>query len=577
MSIPQSLPIITKPQACAAPTVGSASGSSFIKQLLAEQQELTAVEQFANLHEQSTVPAQAKYYRNLMPASPPEPGQQYAFDVDLDSCSGCKACVTACHTLNGLDEEETWRDVGLLIGGTSQAPAMQHVTAACHHCLEPACMTACPVNAYEKDPVTGIVKHLDDQCFGCKYCTLACPYEVPKYHHDKGIVRKCDMCSSRLSVGEAPACVQACPHEAIRIHVVETSLVAENAEAVPFLPAAPDPQITLPTTTYRTKHAFPRNMLPADYFSVSPQEPRWPLVIMLVLTQLSVGAFIAGLSMEFALPTDLWNDLRPVHAVGGLVVGLLALSASVFHLGRPQFAYRAVLGLRHSWLSREIVAFGAFAGLAIAYAISVFALGRVDLLSSATVNLLAWAVAIAGFGGVLCSCMIYIFTRREFWSPLQTTFKFVMTTAVLGVASFWLSMLLTAGIFGGAEIEEVVNRLGRPSAQLLILLSASKLIWEAFAFRHLLNRKMTSLKRSALLMTRQLSSVTMMRFAAGMLGGVIMPAMLLGSTMTAGETASPKFLVAATLLVMACVVGELLERYLYFAAAAAPRMPGGIR
>ena len=67
-------------------------------------------------------------------------------------------------------------------------------------------MIACPVNAYEKDPITGIVKHLDDQCFGCQYCTLACPYEVPKYHAGKGIVRKCDMCSSRLEVGEAPAC-----------------------------------------------------------------------------------------------------------------------------------------------------------------------------------------------------------------------------------------------------------------------------------------------------------------------------------------------------------------------------------
>ena len=131
---------------------------------------------------------------------------------------------------------------------------MQHVTTACHHCLEPACLTACPVNAYEKDPVTGIVKHLDDQCFGCQYCTLACPYDVPKYHAGKGIVRKCDMCSSRLAVGEAPACVQACPHEAIAIRVVDVaSRSSKTAEAAVFLPAAPDPQITLPTTTYKTQ------------------------------------------------------------------------------------------------------------------------------------------------------------------------------------------------------------------------------------------------------------------------------------------------------------------------------------
>ena len=100
-------------------------------------------------------------------------------------------------------------------------------------------MIACPVNAYEKDPVTGIVKHLDDQCFGCQYCTLACPYDVPKYQPSRGIVRKCDMCSDRLAVGEAPACVQACPHQAIRINIVETQQVIEDAEADHFLPAAP--------------------------------------------------------------------------------------------------------------------------------------------------------------------------------------------------------------------------------------------------------------------------------------------------------------------------------------------------
>ena len=162
------------------------------------------------------------------------------------------------------------------------------------------------MNAYEKDPVTGIVKHLDDQCFGCQYCTLACPYDVPKYHPGKGIVRKCDMCSSRLAVGEAPACVQACPHEAIAIRVVNVQQVIEDAEAAVFLPAAPDPQITLPTTTYKTTRVFPRNMLPADYFRVKPQHAHLPLVVMLVLTQLSVGAFGWGVGLELACRRLSW-------------------------------------------------------------------------------------------------------------------------------------------------------------------------------------------------------------------------------------------------------------------------------
>src|SRR5690349_24207245 len=117
--------------------------------LLQTQQTLTAVERFAKQHDAGDVPAQAKYYRDLIPLEKPRPGEQYAFEVDLDACTGCKACVAACHTLNGLDEGEMWRSVGLLHGGTPAAPAQQTVTTSCHHCLEPACLSGCPTQAYE--------------------------------------------------------------------------------------------------------------------------------------------------------------------------------------------------------------------------------------------------------------------------------------------------------------------------------------------------------------------------------------------------------------------------------------------
>ena len=68
---------------------------TLIDELLAEQQRLTAVERFSSQHERGTVSEQAKLYRELLPATPPGPGQQYAFSVDLDACSGCKACVAA--------------------------------------------------------------------------------------------------------------------------------------------------------------------------------------------------------------------------------------------------------------------------------------------------------------------------------------------------------------------------------------------------------------------------------------------------------------------------------------------------
>ena len=201
------------------------SPPSLVEALINGQQCLSPAEQFSQGLGSRDQPAQAKYYRDLIPLTAPRANEQYAFEVDLDACTGCKACVVACHNLNGLEEGETWRDVGLLVGGTTELPVLQHVTTACHHCIDPACLHGCPVLAYEKDPVTGIVRHLADQCIGCRYCMLTCPYDVPKYSNSQGIVHKCDMCHDRLEAHEAPACVQACPKRAIRVRVVDTQTV----------------------------------------------------------------------------------------------------------------------------------------------------------------------------------------------------------------------------------------------------------------------------------------------------------------------------------------------------------------
>ncbi|MBI3469684.1 MAG: dimethyl sulfoxide reductase anchor subunit [Planctomycetes bacterium] len=564
-----------------------ATGPALVAKLIGEQQSLSAVDQFSRW-QGSEHPAgddawpQSPRYSALLPATPPGPGQQYAFEVDLDRCSGCKACVVACHTLNGLDESETWRDVGLLVGGSRTLPVIQHVTAACHHCLEPACMIACPVNAYEKDPATGIVKHLDDQCFGCQYCTLACPYDVPKYHPGKGIVRKCDMCSARLAVGEAPACVQACPHEAIGIRVVSREQIIEDSEAAVFLPAAPDPQITFPTTAYKSRRPFPRNLLPADYFDMNPQHAHWPLVVMLTLTQLSVGAFIVGLVFERLISGPAVPLLQPLHAVNSLSFGLLALAASVFHLGRPRYAFRAVLGLRHSWLSREIVAFGVFAGLASAYAGIILAasfLGKegVPPAGQTWIQPLGGGVAGAGVAGVFCSAMIYVFTKRECWTFTRVAVRFTLTAAALGLSAAWLSILLAALADPSPELLAALRQTGPSLCYGLSAFTAAKLAYEAAIFRHLLSGRMTPLRRSAMLLTRELASATLARFALGLLGGIVMPAMLLVSLPAPSHSGVVQLVATTSVLFFAGLAGELLERYLFFAACAAPRMPGGIR
>ncbi|MBA3460325.1 MAG: dimethyl sulfoxide reductase anchor subunit [Deltaproteobacteria bacterium] len=515
-----------------------------LDQYLREQHELTAVERFARSHD---APSDARRYQALLPATPPGEGQQYAFEVDLDACSGCKSCVTACHNLNGLDEGETWRVVGLLHGGSAAAAVKQVVTSACHHCLEPACLSGCPVAAYEKDLVTGIVKHLDDQCIGCQYCTFTCPYEVPQYNARRGIVRKCDMCSDRLAVGEAPACVQACPTEAIAITVIDKRQALEDAQGDAFLPGTPSPAITIPTTVYKTQHPPPRNLLPAEFFSVSPSHHHAPLVVMLVLTQLSVGAFVADAVIGRSLAAELRAALQPAHALGALAVGLAALLASVFHLGRPLYAFRAVIGLRTSWMSREIVAFGLFAPLAMAYAAASF-------LNVGPREALGWTVAALGTVGIACSVMIYHATRKAWWTASITGFKFFMTAAVLGLATSTLTMSVA-----GVALREL--------SLLVVIASAIKAVGELSVFVHLRDRRYTELKRSALLMTTDLRNWAMIRFCALGLGGIMLP-------LTATSDPSLEIAIASLALL---VIGELCERVMFFAAASSPGMPKGLR
>jgi len=528
-----------------------------IHQAMEEQQDMTAVEQFAFKKDFHQLSPEMPRYTQLIPKRTPGPGQQYAFEVNLDQCTGCKACVTACHNENGLEEDETWRTVGLIHGVGTDGPAIQHVTAACHHCLEPACMHGCPVNAYEKDPATGVVKHLDDQCIGCQYCMLTCPYDVPKYNKKKGIVHKCDMCISRLEVGEAPACVRACPNEAIRITLVETAAVRKDPSEFVRIPQAPDSRYTLPTTRYVSARDLPADMTSVDAASFKPQHPHMPLVVMLVLTQLSVGAFLVEWLTDHALDAGLRALLLPAHVFSALGAGLLALGASIFHLGRPQYAFRAVLGIRKSWLSREIIAFGFFAFMAFVYAMNTH------------IDALAWMVLASGLFAVFTSVMVYRATRRVLWDTPLTTFKFFMTAAVLGTA---MVLAVSLSVFAGDPrvFVEVMQAIGVPLAKLLMVLSAVKIMVEASLFSNLRDTQMTALKKSAVLMTGPLRSFTVQRFVYGIIGGFVMPALLLA--MCAYLAPSWVLIWVWTMAAMT-VAAEFMERYLFFRAVIPLNMP----
>ncbi|MCP5365316.1 MAG: hydrogenase 2 operon protein HybA [Hyphomicrobiales bacterium] len=158
---------------------------------------------------------------------------------DSTLCVGCKACVAGCKEANGTPVEISADQEGWNVG-TWDTPkdlsaktfniikAYQHGTMAekdheengfafikrqCLHCVDPSCVSCCPVSAMIKDPETGVVRNDPDRCIGCRYCVYACPFQVPKYEYESafGKIKKCELCRHRLAEGELPGCVASCP------------------------------------------------------------------------------------------------------------------------------------------------------------------------------------------------------------------------------------------------------------------------------------------------------------------------------------------------------------------------------
>lgn len=593
------------------PIIGA--DGDFIGALLREQHSMTAVEQFSRDHQSAekdliSGPAQASFYRRLMPATGPGPNQQFAFEVDLDSCSGCKACVVACHTLNGLEDQEIWRRVGTLVGEDT----VQHVTTACHHCEDPGCLKGCPVKAYVKDETTGVVRHLDDQCIGCKYCTMMCPYEVPQYSERLGIVRKCDMCHQRLQVGEAPACVQACPNEAIRIRVVDRNQCGDDSTGVVpaavggaarasgtlsvsrLAPGAPDSSITRPTTTYQSRRpSIIAASTPQDAAVDRVGESHWPLAVMLVGTQAAIGLILIerlsawGMGVTGgAMPTAVTRATVTM----ALVLAGLGLNVAPLHLGHPLKAWRIFLGLRTSWLSREAILLGVFLGLLGAASgllwlplagDAVPASMRAWFPLSASGAVLAASVPV-GLAGLYASGMVYIATRRQLWRFQRTMARFAGSAVCLGLFGFAFASCLAS--------ERPAWFI--PAALLGLAASAAKYAFETVThYTADLERTAASANdgsvdfdaRSARLAMGPLRGwVQYRRFAAVISMLLLASAVLIGAdpATTQGVASGSGRLVPTLCLAVAfavCLVGDIAERLLYFASVVYDRMPGTLR
>lgn len=266
------------------------------------------------------------------------------------SCVGCRACEVACSIENDLGWGHSWRSVHTAERETGR----EHLSMACNHCDQAPCASQCPAGAIRRDASTGAMLVDARTCIGCRYCAWVCPFGAPRFDGATGVMHKCTSCAHRLADGGVPACVSACPTDALRFGPLEGELASSllpDSDAGPRLRFRSAPRPALRTSEE------PDFDWPAP--DPSGEIPRlglgreWPLWLLTSCTSVVVGLELAGSTV----------------GVGGAAALVAAMGLSSTHLGRPARAWRAIRNLRRSWLSREIVG---IAGLALLLALGTW-------------------------------------------------------------------------------------------------------------------------------------------------------------------------------------------------------------
>jgi formate dehydrogenase iron-sulfur subunit len=410
--------------------------------------------------------AQAEVKTTLIPSRELLAGEQYRFHFDMTKCIGCRSCEVACNEQNGNPADLRWRRIGEIEGGSWPDTLRHYLSMGCNHCLSADCLRGCPVDAYKKDPVTGIVLHSAEACIGCQYCVWNCPYSVPQFNPERGVVGKCDMCHGRLTSGLEPACVSACPENAIQIEIVD-QLEWRSDHAAGNAPGMPNAGHTISTTRITLPQDATATLERVDIETIRPEHPHWSLVWMTSLIQLSAGTLAAIL---------LSGNRGPIALTLILALTAFTLNISVLHLGRPAYAWRALKMWRRSWLSREVLLFGLFfISLSGLVAASWLTAAQTLPLSKPILTAFEISAPVLGLAGIFASARIYLVPARPAWNSPHTPMDFFLSSAVLGCATAPILLRITSTLHTLPQLQSFVLPQFAPSFPLRPLILSSVL------------------------------------------------------------------------------------------------------
>ncbi len=538
--------------------------------------------------------------------------KQHGFHFNASNCIACHACESACSEKNDLAPHMAYRRVGSIEGGCYPDVTRINISMACNHCEDPVCLKGCPTRAYTKYLEYGAVLQDPEICFGCGYCTWVCPYNAPQLDTEKGQVQKCNMCIDRLEVGLQPACVDACLGNALDFGVIE-DIPKKQQEAKLTIPSFTDPSISRPNIRFQLNTEMPDTFhrlddVPLDYEqdkgpstvkesfdqgeknqyrvkekTAPPSEGMgWkklrsredPLVLFTLISQFVVGAFLMLFLMPYVNTSaaELFSFENHPLALGLMLLTLVVLQTfglalSTLHLGKPQYFYRAMNNLRHSWVSREIAMMGGFYSLLTAFGLmTIFPVTLSwlpDFFANTLPTLTGGVAAIFGPLGIYAMYRCYRIPARPFWDHWHSGAVFVASGLILGSSTLGL-FFGVAGLAAGQTIGPLLQGLS-------LILTAGLVLQRIALYYHLRDLKQYGEEAavSRMMLTEAHGKIFQVRLMSWkVLIGVVVVFMVFPPTTVGG-------IILWTFFSLMTLIHELVGRALFYVSVVPTTVPRG--